>query len=153
MIDTGSVWEMISNIPIGHIISFGAVALSIILAVYKAISKLYGLFKKYKAMQEEDEYHKKLIKEHDQILEKMDKSLDEIKHSLEEQRDVNLKQLRFTLVHACDDAIADGFISAGKLKSIEEMFEEYVEVFHANGYVKVLVGKVRKLPVRGKLDE
>ena len=33
------------------------------------------------------------------------------------------------------------------------MYEEYVEIFHGNGYVKTLMERVRKLPIVGKLDD
>ena len=46
-----------------------------------------------------------------------------------------------------------GEISINKLRSLEEMYEEYVEIFHGNGYVKTLMERVRKLPIVGKLDD
>jgi len=33
------------------------------------------------------------------------------------------------------------------------MYDEYVEIFHGNGYVKTLVTRVRKLKIIGKLDD
>lgn len=151
--DTNSVWEALSKIPIGNIISIGAVVCSVIFTLYKAAIKLFEIFSKYKAVKEDDEYQKALLKEHDKVLESVNESLSEIKASLEEQKDVNLKQIRHTIVHTCDDAIALGYITAGKLKSLEEMFDEYTIVFHGNGYVKTLVEKTRALPVKGRLDE
>jgi len=46
-----------------------------------------------------------------------------------------------------------GEISINKLRSLEEMYDEYVEIFHGNGYVKTLVTRVRKLKIIGKLDD
>ena len=77
----------------------------------------------------------------------------DIKKSLDEQKEVNLKQVRYNIVHACDDAISAGAISAGKLRSIEEMYEEYTSIFHGNGYVKTMVLKARQLPISRQLDE
>ena len=83
----------------------------------------------------------------------VNESLAKINKRLDEQSDVNLKQVRHTIVHTCYDAIAAGEIQVGKLKSLEEMFDEYLNVFHGNGYVKSLVERVRKLPVVGSLDD
>jgi hypothetical protein len=73
--------------------------------------------------------------------------------SLDEQKEVNLKQIRHTIVHTCEDALEKGEISINKLRSLEEMYDEYVDIFHGNGYVKTLVMRVRKLKIVGKLDD
>ena len=49
--------------------------------------------------------------------------------------------------------IHKGEISINKLRSLEEMYDEYVKIFHGNGYVKTLVIRVRKLKIVGKIDE
>lgn len=152
-LNTSDIWEMIGNIPIGKVVVWGLVICSIIASLYKAISKLYGLFEKYKALHEENERQRKVINNHDIVLSEINKSLEEIKHSFDELNDVNLKQIRYAIVHTCDDAISAGYITAGKLRSVEELFEEYTNVFHGNGYVKTLVEKVRILPVKGRIDE
>ena len=113
---------------------------------------MYKFFTKYKSLKDENQQQKQTIEEHDKVLEDVNKSLSEIKASLEEQKEVNLKQIRYTIVHSCDDAISLGYITAGKLKSIEELYEEYTTIFHGNGYAKTLVEKTRTLPVKGKLD-
>ena len=66
---------------------------------------------------------------------------------------MNLKQIRHTIVHTCEDALDKGEISINKLRSLEEMYDEYVKIFHGNGYVKTLVMRVRKLKIVGKLDD
>ena len=76
-----------------------------------------------------------------------------IKDALDVQKEVNLKQVRYQIVHTCDDAINAGYITAGKLKSVEELYDEYTGIFHGNGYVKTLMEKTRELDIRGKLDE
>ena len=151
--NTQQAWETIAKLPVGTIVSWGAVIIGILVAVFKGIGKLYGLFKEYKRKEDEEILLQDMITEHDRALDDFRNSLERIESKLEEQKDVNMKQIRYTIVHTCDDAIADGYISAGKLKSLEEMFEEYTNVFNGNGYVKVLVEKTRLLPVRGKLDE
>lgn len=144
--DTTSIWNAILNIPLGTLVAWIAVIFTIITGLSVGMAKLYKLFDKYRDIKEDIDSQKLWIGE-------VNESLKSIKCSLDEQKDVNLKQIRYTIVHICDDALAAGNISAGKLKSLEEMFEEYIQIFHANGYVKTLVKKVRALPVVGKLDE
>lgn len=84
---------------------------------------------------------------------KINAMLEKIQLSLDEQRDVNLKQIRHTIVHTCEDALERGQISINKLRSLEEMFDEYTGIFHGNGYVKTLVTRVRELEIIGKLDD
>ena len=86
-------------------------------------------------------------------IEEIDKSLKTMNKSLDEQKEVNLKQIRHTIVHTCEDALEKGEISINKLRSLEEMYDEYVDIFHGNGYVKTLVMRVRKLKIVGKLDD
>lgn len=151
--DTNSVWDLLSSIPIGTVVAWIVVIFAIITAICTGTIKLYKVFTKYKKIKDENEEQKKLLEEHGNVLKEVNDSLKTIKESLDEQKEVNLKQIRYTIVHTCDEAIHDGEISAGKLRSLEEMYEEYVEIFHGNGYVKTLVKKVRELPVVGKLDE
>lgn len=151
--DSNSVWEFLSSIPIGTIIAWIIVIFTIIALICTGTIKLYQVFAKYTKLKDENEEQKKLLKKHDEVLNEVNDSLKKINLSLEEQKEVNLKQIRYAIVHTCDDAISDGKISAGKLRSLEEMYQEYVDIFHGNGYVKTLVFKVRDLPVYGKLDE
>ena len=145
--------EVLGQVPLGKVIVWCLAICSIVVAIYKAATKLYGIFAKYKNLQTENEKQKNTIVEHDKAIDSVIQSLDEIKRSLNEQKDVNLKQIRYTIVHTCDDAIYAGYITAGKLRSLEELYEEYTCVFHGNGYVKTLVEKTRELPVKGKLSD
>lgn len=151
--DSNSVWEILSAIPIGTIIVWAIVIFTIIGFICAGTIKLYKIFSKYIKLKEENEKQKDLIYKHDKALCEVNESLKKITLSVEEQKEVNLKQVRYAIVHTCDDAIAAGKISAGKLRSLEEMYEEYVDVFHGNGYVKTLIVRVRELPIDGKLDE
>ena len=47
-------------------------------------------------------------------------------------------------MHTCEDALERGEMSTNKLQSLEEMYEEYTDLFHGNGYVKTLMTRVRK---------
>lgn len=126
---------------------------AIISSICAGTIKLYRVFTKYKEIKDKDEKQQKIIEEHDNTLMEIGKCLEDIKESLSEQKDVNLKQLRHTIVHTCEDALEKEKISINKLRSLEEMYDEYTDVFHANSYVTTLVLRVRKLPIVGKLDE
>ena len=151
--DGSSVWEFLSSIPTGTVVAWIAAISTIIALICTGAIKLYKIFVKYTKLKDKNEEQKRLIEQHDKILSELNDSLKKITLSLEEQKEVNLKQTRHAIVHTCDDAIAKGEISAGKLRSLEEMYQEYVDIFHGNGYVKTLMFKVRDLPVNGKLDE
>lgn len=153
MQDTQSVWEFLSGIPIGTIVAWIIVICAIISALCAGTIKLYKIFTKYKEAKDKDEKQQKVIESHDETLKEIEKSLIAIQKSLAEQKEVNLKQIRHTIVHTCEDALDKGEISINKLRSLEEMYDEYVEIFHGNGYVKTLVTRVRKLKIIGKLDD
>lgn len=151
--DTAEIWEVILNVPIGKLLAWIIVIASIITAIVTGTIKLYKIFSKVKDLKAADEEKSKMLHEHDKTMKDIDERLGKIQEALDVQKEVNLKQVRYQIVHTCDEAIASGSISAGKLKSLEELFEEYTRVFHGNGYVKTLMMKARKLPVTGSLDE
>lgn len=151
--DTKSVWDLLSSIPIGTIVAWVLVILAIITALCTGTIKLYEIFTKYEEAKDKEQKQEKIIESHDKTLRDIDGTLKEIKKSLDEQKEVNLKQIRHTIVHTCEDALDKGEISINKLRSLEEMYNEYVEIFHGNGYVKTLVTRVRRLKIVGKLDE
>ncbi len=151
--DTQSIWDLLSSIPIGTLVAWIIVIFAIISILCTVTIRLYKIFEKYKEVKDKNEKQEKIIEGHEKTLEEIEKSLVSIKKSLDEQKEVNLKQIRHTIVHTCEDAIDKGEISINKLQSLEEMFDEYTEIFHGNGYVKTLVKKVRELPVVGNFDE
>lgn len=151
--DTQSIWDLLSSIPIGTIVAWIVVIYAIITVLCTGAIRLYKVFTKYKEMKDKDLKQTEVIINHDNTLREIEKSLQSINKSLEEQKEVNLKQIRHTIVHTCEEALEKGEISINKLRSLEEMYEEYVEIFHGNGYVKTLMERVRKLPIVGKLDD
>lgn len=153
MVDTAPVWGMLFNLTIGQVVAWVAVIAAIIAGIVAATIKLYKAFSKVKALKDADIDKTETLKKHDEMMDKICDRLDCIQKALDEQKDVNLKQVRYQIVHTCDDALDAGFITAGRLKSLEELFEEYTEIFHGNGYVKTMMEKTRCLDVRGKLDE
>lgn len=150
---TDAVWQLLGNIPVGTIVVWITVAAAIIGAICGATIKLYKVFLKYQNVKNENKKQAETIAQHEEMLQKISESLVKIENSLEQQKEVNLKQIRYSIVHTCDEALESGFITAGKFKSMLEMYEEYTEIFHGNGYVKTLVKKTEKLPISGKLDE
>lgn len=151
--DTKSVWDLLSSITLGTVIAWITVVFAMAAFFCTGAIKVYELFTKYKEAKDKNEKQETVIENHDGTLKEIEKTLLEIKNSLDEQKEVNLKQVRHTIVHTCEEALEKGEISINKLRSLEEMYEEYVEIFHGNGYVKTLVYKVRKLKVVGKLDD
>lgn len=79
--------------------------------------------------------------------------LEVITQKLEKKDKLDLKKLRHSIVRAGEEAVFEGKISIRALKSLEEMYEEYSNTYHENGYVRTLMTKVRSLEVIGKLDE
>lgn len=151
--DTKSVWDFLSGISVGQIVAWASVLIAIITALCAGIIKLYKAFNKYEEIKRKDREEQKIIENHDAILKKIEDILKDIQASLAEQKEVNLKQIRYTIVHTCEDALEKGEISSSKLNSLEEMYEEYVDIFHGNGYVKTLITKVRKeVKIVGKYD-
>lgn len=148
--DTQPIWDSLSGITIGQIVAWITVILAIISALCTATIKLYKVFTKYKEMKDKGKKQETIIENHDKTLNEIKDSLQEIKNSLAEQKEVNLKQTRHTIVHTCEDCLEKGEISINKLRSLEEMYSEYVDVFHGNGYVKTLVERTRVLKIVGK---
>ena len=154
MADTQSIWSLLSEIPIGTVIGWVIVIASIISTICAITIRLYKIFDRYRKVKDRDNEQQKIIEDHTATLEKIDKALEEIRESLAEQKEVNLKQVRNTIVHDCEDALNNKTISINKLRSLEEMYDEYTSVFHANSYVTTLVKRVRKeVEIIGKIDE
>ena len=145
--DTQPVWDSLSSFSIGQLVAWIIVISTIISILCAGTIKLYKIFTKYRNMKDKEQKQETIIENHDNTLKDIKNSLQEIKNSLNEQKEVNLKQLRYTLVQTCEDCLEKGEISTNRLRSIEEMYSEYVDVFHANGYVKVLVERVRDLKI------
>lgn len=148
--DTQPVWESLSSISIGQVVAWIIVICAIISAICAGTIKLYKIFTKYSSIKEKEKKQESIIEAHDKTLEEIKDSLQEIKDSLNEQKEVNLKQLRHTIVQTCEECLDKGEISINRLRSLEEMYAEYINVFHANGYVKVLVERTRTLQIVGR---
>lgn len=150
---TKDVIQLLSSIPIGTIIAWVAVFTTIVTAVTTIIIKLYRVFEKTHKIKEENDVFHKIVQEHDRELKKIVEKLSYIQNKLEENERSELKKLRYSIVRAGEEYVSAGSITIRQLKSLEELFEEYHQDKHANGYVTTLMRKVRALPVIGRLDE
>lgn len=148
--DTQPILDSLSSFSVGRVVAWIVVIGTILSALCAGTIKLYKVFTKYRDMKDKEQKQETIIETHDKTLNEIKDSLQDIKNSLNEQKDVNLKQLRHTIVQTCEDCLEKGEISINRLRSLEEMYSEYVDVFHANGYVKILVERVRTLKIVGR---
>lgn len=156
---TQTVWDFLSNIPIGTIVAWVIVICAIIGFLCGLAVKLYKVFSKYREVKDENEKFKQASKTHDEKIDKLSEKLDKVYSEIEMQKQMNYKQIRHSIVRACDEAIRTKRISPSKYKSLMEMYDEYVIVFadmKPNGYVHKLVDRVsdpNEVTIIGKLDE
>ena len=148
--DTQPILDSLSSFSVGRVVAWIVVIGTILSTLCAGTIKLYKVFTKYRDMKDKEQKQETIIETHDKTLYEIKDSLQDIKNSLNEQKDVNLKQLRHTIVQTCEDCLEKGEISINRLRSLEEMYSEYVDVFHANGYVKILVERVRTLKIVGR---
>lgn len=141
---TNEVWDILSNLSIGTVVAWISVICAIIAAICTAAIKLYNIFEKYKKSKDKTAKQEEVIAQHNEAFAEIRAQLKSISEALNEQKEVNLKQVRHTIVHTCEDALERGEMSTNKLQSLEEMYEEYTDLFHGNGYVKTLMTRVRK---------
>ena len=142
--NTNEVWDILSNLSIGTVVAWISVICAIIAAICTAAIKLYNIFEKYKKSKDKTAKQEEVIAQHNEAFAEIRAQLKSISEALNEQKEVNLKQGRHTIVHTCEDALERGEMSTNKLQSLEEMYEEYTDLFHGNGYVKTLMTRVRK---------
>ncbi|MBR1559809.1 MAG: hypothetical protein IJ646_06180 [Clostridia bacterium] len=152
MTTTKTIWEMLGQIPVGTIFAWGAVTVTIVTVIVKGVMKLYDYFSKIRKLKEENEKLASMVKEHDETLKQINEALSEIKQALQDQSEYDLKQIRHTIIMSCYEALTAGEIQFEKHKSLEEMFEEYTEKFHGNGYVADLMERVKNVPIVGSPD-
>lgn len=142
--NTQEVWEILGKIPVGAVVAWGAVFVAIIVALSTCLTKLFGLFGKYRKHKEEEAQTKERLQRHDQMLENIDVSLRNISEAMR-------KSMRYDIVRECEAAIAANKIKQGQLRALEELYEAYTGV-GGNQYATTLMKKVRLLPVDKTLD-
>ena len=154
--NTNDVWELLSEMQIGTIVAWIVVASSIFGVVGNFVKKFIKLIDKYHDTQEEkkdivaklDEQNDKFSKAISDLADSVNNlnhRLDYIQDKLHVQEEVNLKQIRNDIITICDEAIISEKISERKFQLLNELFDEYTNVFHSNGYVADSVKKVKVL--------
>lgn len=177
--DTQPIWDSLSAIPVGTIVAWVTVIAAIVSAIWFVIMKLFKVFAKYQNIREREEeqtrllaahdellsdirdelikisgsIHNDILAEHDELLSEVKGELVKINDSMDEQKNVTLAQLRYSITRACREAMDDGHISTVKLEALEGMFDQYEHVFNGNGYVKTIMEKTRELPVINVIEE
>ena len=145
--ETASVWKILSDIKIGTLFAWCVVIIVIITTIIKGVKSAYAFITKYNDLKEINERQSKMLEEHEQTFREINERLGKISKSLDEQKEINLKYTRHIIVDACHDAITARGIQIERLASLEEMYDEYVNVFNGNSYVSGLVKRVRNLPI------
>ena len=151
--DTASIWKVLADIRIGTLIAWCIVIIAIIATIIKGVKSAYAFITKYNDLKEINERQSKMLDDHEHTFREINERLGKISRSLDEQKDINLKYTRHIIVDACHDAITAKGIQIEKLASLEEMYEEYVNVFNGNSYVTGLVKRVRNLPIIEMTDD
>lgn len=145
-----NVLQLFSNLTVGTVLAWILGIGAIITGLCTATIKLYQLFSKYKKLKDEDIRQRDLLAEHEKILNDIKDSIQRIEDANQMQRDVDFKVIRHLIVGSCERALSHSHITESQLKDLEEMYQEYTDVFHGNGYVKGLMDRVRKLTVNGE---
>jgi len=151
-------WNTLSKIPVGTIVSWIILITIIITGFSMFIIKLYKIFEKSKSIRDENDEYRTLVKKHDEALELIRQELKCIMNEQNETKKRELKKLRHSIVRSGEEAISNNCITIRRLKSLEELYDDYTSFKdengkQANGYVRSLMVKVRRLKVIGKLDE
>lgn len=151
--DTKPVVETLAAIPVGTIVAWGMVICGIVAAIVAGIVKLYKTFEKYRKYKEEDEEQRATLKRHDEILCDIQNSLHRIENNYKTDHEVQRRRLKHDLTEYCNDALLNGSIKLSTLKSIEEMYDDYTNIFEGNSWVHTLIDKVRMIPVDHDIEE
>ena len=163
--NTETVLEQMSEIPVGNIIAVIAAVSVVCAGVWKIVSKILELYEGYTGVREEREQLKQRLDSSEQEISELKlkfseaisgitQQLVEIKQALDEQRGTKIKELRHSITIAGEAALAHGEMTVREYTSFHEMVNEYINVYHQNWYVESLAAKVdRDVHVIGQLDE
>lgn len=147
---TGTIaWNYLANLPMEEVVAWVIVVAAIVGGIIAGGKRLYKLFEAYKNMTQANKDLKDKVNQHDDTLKDIYQSLRSIQTSLQEQKDVNMRQLRSSIVQICEMAIKAKNITLTQNKMLQELFDEYKTVFNGDGWIEALVQRVRKLPVSG----
>jgi len=148
-----NIIDGILSVPISSLLTWIVVVGVVVSAISAVAIKLYKVFKgAYESKVERDKIDI-LVQNHEKKLNEIYERLSDIQKTLEKQDKVDFKRLRHEIVEAAEKALEKGCITFARSKSLEEMYEEYVNDYKGNGYVTNLIKKVRQLEVVGKIED
>ena len=168
IVGTESIWDKLSEIPVGVLIAWIVVIGVIGGVIFAGVVKMFQLFAKIK--EKKDEYDKLQIdisrhdermdnmeKKFNERIDSMEKKLDDVINILIKQNEEKRIEMRHSIVRAGEEAIAEGKISIRKWRALHEMYDLYHTPDEhgviGNGYVSTLMEKVDALTIEGKLDD
>ena len=148
-----SAWQIISEMPVGKVIAWIILIVAIISGICAAAVKLYKLFERYKKLKDTSDKVLELIESHENALLEVREGLKRIDARMAKQDEITMSQISHSIVVAAEKAISEEKITFSQLKSITGLYKEYRDVYHGNGYIKILMERVEELPVLGKPTE
>lgn len=80
---------------------------------------------------------KKQVEAQENTLIQIGEKLDDIQSELEVQREVDVEQLRYSIISLCEEAInlKSGDFPENKMNTLRGLYSKYDGAFHKNGYV------------------
>lgn len=163
--DTKPMWQELSATPIGTIVGWILVGLTIISSICAATIYLYKAFEKYKKVKDEKDSLEATVERHDKEMEEIKgqlssmtelivKEISDVKNKLEKQEETKIKEIRHTLVNSGEKALAEKKMTIREYRAWMELFGEYSVVLHQNTYVESMKHKIDScVEIIGELDE
>lgn len=147
------VVQTLSSLDVGTVIAWVVVLAALGATIFSVVRKLYDLVARMYCKKAKEDEVKAMVKDHDAKLESINATLLCIQDMLHKQDEYTLKSMRYDIVRACEEAILRGSITIREYASLQEMYDEYHEKRHGNGYVSSLMKKLEKIEIIGALDE
>lgn len=144
---THDVWNVLSGIPAGTIVAWATVIIAIVTAICAGLKKIHKVYIKYKEQKDKYDTSFEMVRKHEEVLNDIKESLNEIKGFIDEDKGVQKRRLKHDITKMCNRAIEQGHVTMSILRSIEEMFTDYKDIYHGNSWVETLIKKVEQLPI------
>lgn len=151
--DAKDLADVLSGVPLSTAIIWGSVIIALFGAVIVGIIRLYRVFSHFREIQDNHDKNVELLLKHDEILDEMNELLKRIDEKIDTEADVHMRSLKHTITTKCNRAIKEEEILMSELRSIEEMYEDYTNIYHGNSWAHTLVEKARNLPIVYDIDD
>lgn len=163
--DSNTILQRLSEIPIGNIIAVIVAAFIICAGCWKIIAQMIKLYEGYANIRDERDQLKHKVDNNstaiEEVKQQFTESMSDVKNqlaiimaALNEQRETKITELRHAITVAAEAALANGEMTVREYTSLHEMVDKYLHVYKQNWYVESLIAKVdRDVHVIGKLDE